>query len=60
MCRNGLLPEEETEMFRVIFERFMRVEFKMVVSMMGKLKKKEKMVYIKTGSRFLRQFLRKV
>jgi hypothetical protein len=57
MCRGELIGSEHAPCFRVMFNRFVRVELKMMVSMMAKLRKKEKLSYFKIANKFLRQFL---
>ena len=57
MCQGEMLNERESRMFRVLFRRFMRVEFRMGVSSMDKLRKKEKLAYFRVGKRFLRCFI---
>ena len=57
MFRGELLGEQESSMFRTLFRRFVRVELKLVVSMMRKLRKKEKLTYFKLANKFLKKFM---
>ena len=57
MCQGELLGLEESEIFRAFFKRFVNVELRMIVSMIRKLRKKEKVTYFKLGRKFLKSFL---
>ena len=57
MCQGDILGLEQSTIFRTLFKRFVKVELKMIVSMIRKLRKKEKLVYFKIAGRFLKKFL---
>ena len=59
MCKGEILGAEESAIFRTFFKRFIKVELKMIVSMLRKLRKKEKLVYFKIAGRFLKRFIGK-
>ena len=57
MFKGELLGVQETSLFRALFKRFVKVELKLIVSMMKKLRKKEKLTYFRLANRFLKKFM---
>jgi len=59
MCRGDLLGPREASIFRAFFKRFVKVELRMIVSMMRRLRKKEKLAYYRIAGKFLKVFTKK-
>ena len=56
MSRTGLLGEGEARIFRTLLKRFMECEFRLIISMLRKLTKKEKVAYFRMGRKFIKKF----
>jgi hypothetical protein len=56
MAHTHLLGEDEARIFRILFRKFMECEFRLIISMLRKLTKKEKVAYFRMGRKFVKKF----
>lgn len=56
MSQTDLLGEDEARTFRTLFKKFMECEFRLIISMLRKLTKKEKVAYFRMGRKFVKKF----
>jgi hypothetical protein len=59
MCKGMILSEESSRIFRVLFKRYMKFEFRMIVSLTKRFKKKEKLAHFRVSRNYLRSFMKK-
>jgi hypothetical protein len=60
MSQKHLLGEDEGRIFRTLFRRFMECEFRLIISMLRKLTKKEKVAYFRMGRKFVKKIAGKL